>query len=94
MVIELAAFLAVSNFNNGAKALMFVLEELNIDPGCRCIAACQKFDYDRICHSIRKSTEPAKKRRKHLRNWKKDILKLLKQEKDHLMRLVETVTKH
>lgn len=61
VVVELAAFLAVSHFNNGAKTLMFVLEELDIDPGCHCIAACQKLDYKRIRHLIHKSTEPAKK---------------------------------
>ena len=68
---RMATSLAISHFNDGAKALIFILEELDIDPGCHCIAACQKLDYNRVRHSIRKSSEQAKKRRKHLRNWKK-----------------------
>ena len=71
VVVELAAFLAISHFNDGAKALIFILEELGIDPGCHCIAACHKLDYNRVRHFIRKSSEQAKKRRKQLRNWKK-----------------------
>ena len=71
VVVELAAFLAISHFNDGAKALIFILEELGIDAGCHCIAACHKLDYNRVRHSMRKSSGQAKKRRKHLRNWKK-----------------------
>ena len=70
MVLELAAFLAISHFNDGATALIFILEELGIDPGCHCIAACHKLDYNRVRNFIHKSSEKAKKRRKHLKNWK------------------------
>ena len=96
--MELAAFLAISHFNDGAKALIFILEELGIDPGCHCIAACHKVDYNRVHHSIRKSSEQAKKAENTLEIGRKDIRKLLKQERDHLLRLVPSkvlsVTKH
>ena len=70
-VVELATFLAVAHFNDGAASLLLVLEELGIAPGVHSVAACDKLDSTRIRHSNRKSSEPAKKRRKQLRNWKK-----------------------
>lgn len=63
--------------------MIFILEEL---------------DYNRVRHSIRKSSEQAKKGENTLETGRKGILKLLKQDRDHLMRLVPskvlTVTKH
>lgn len=70
-VVELATFLAVAHFNDGAVSLITILKELGIAPGVHCVAACSKLDYNRIRHSRRKSSEAAKKRRKQLRNWKR-----------------------
>ena len=70
-VIELATFLAVAHFNDGAASLLLDLQELGIAPGVHSVAACDKLDSTRMHHSNRKSSEPAKKRRKQLRNWEK-----------------------
>jgi len=49
VVVEFTAvFLAANHFNDGAKALIFSLEELDIDPGCHWIATCQKLEYNRV----------------------------------------------
>ena len=69
--VELATFLAVAHFNDGSSVLNDVLKELDIIPGRHCKKACAKLESDRIRHSRRKSGEPARKRRKQLRNWRK-----------------------
>lgn len=76
-VVELATFLAVSHFNDGASSLINILQGLGIAPGVHCVAACSKLDYNRIRHSSRKRSEAAKKRRKQLRNWKKGYTETL-----------------
>ena len=43
--VELATFLALSHFNDGAKAIMCVLKELVIAPGTHCRDACAKLDH-------------------------------------------------
>ena len=69
--VELATFLALCHFNDGAKAIICVLKELGIVPGTHCRDACAKLDHRRLSHSERKGGAEAKKRRKQLRNWKK-----------------------
>ena len=69
--LELATFLAVAHFNDGSSVLTNVLKELDIIPGRHCKKACAKLESDRIRHSRRKSGEPARRRRKQLRNWRK-----------------------
>ena len=70
VVVELAVFLVVSHFNDGAVSIISVLQELGIYPGQHCIMASQKLDHNRLRHSRRKSSERAKSRRKQLRNLK------------------------
>lgn len=77
--VELATFLAVGYFNDGAQTLVSVLEELGITPGCHCRKACRKLDHDRIRHSRRKSGEASKKRRKQLRNFRKGFTETLEE---------------
>lgn len=74
VVVELAVFLAVSHFNDGAVSIISVLQELGIYPGQHCITASQKLDHNRLRHSRRKSSERAKSRRKQLRNLKKGYI--------------------
>ena len=69
--VELATFLALCHFNDGAKAITCVLKELGIEPGSHCRNGCAKLDHRRLSHSERKGSAEAKKRRKDLRNWKK-----------------------
>lgn len=68
-VVELAVFLAVSHFNDGAMSIGSIPQELGIYPGLHCIRASTKLDHNRLRHSRRKSSQEAKKRRK-LRNLK------------------------
>ena len=44
VVVELAVFLAVSHFNDGAVSIISVLQELGIYPGQYFIMASQKLD--------------------------------------------------
>ena len=69
--VEVAVFLAVSSFNDGAGSISLVLEELGISPGVHCENACSKLDHDRLRHARRKSSEHSQKRRRQIRNWKK-----------------------
>ena len=69
--VQLATFLAVSHFNDGTKALEYVLNELCIVPGVHCRNACTKLGQRRLKQSQRKSTDGAKQRKKQLGNWKK-----------------------
>lgn len=41
-VVELAAYLAVCHFNDGAMSICSVLHELGIYPGLHCIRACKQ----------------------------------------------------
>lgn len=72
-VVELAVFLAVSHFNDGAMSIGSIPQELGIYPGLHCIRASTKLDHNRLRHSRRKSSQEAKKRRK-LRNLKKGYI--------------------
>ena len=69
--VELAVYLAVSHFNDGAGSIILVLQELGISAGVHCKNMCHKLDHDRLRHARRKSTEHSKKRRRDIRNWKK-----------------------
>ena len=69
--VELAVFLAVSHFNDGAGSISLVLQKLGINPGVHCKNACKKLDHNRLRHSRRKSAEHSKKRRRQIRNFKK-----------------------
>ena len=69
--VELAAYLAVSHFNDGSDSVKLVLKELGITPGLHCSEACKKLDYNRLRHARRKSSDQSKERRKQIRNWKK-----------------------
>jgi len=69
--VELAAYLAVSYYNDGAISIMHVLKELGITPGFHCKQACEKLDCNRQCHARRKSSDNSRERRKKLRNYKK-----------------------
>ena len=62
--VELATFLAVGYFRNGAQTLLSVLENLGITPGCHCRKACRKLDRDRIGHSCRKKWRTLKEKEK------------------------------
>lgn len=73
-IVELATFLAVSNFNDGAISISLVLQELGIEPGVNCISANKKLDNNRLRNSNYKSLESTRKRRKQLRNFKKGYI--------------------
>ena len=45
-IVELSTFLAVGIFNNGAKAILDVLGNLGIKPGCQTKKCLKKIDYD------------------------------------------------
>ena len=70
-IVELAVYLAVSHFNDGAGSIILVLQELGISAGVHCKNMCYKLDHDRLRHAHRKSTEHSKKTRRDIRNWKK-----------------------
>ncbi len=42
---ELAVFLVVAHFHNGAGSIILVLQELGISPGAHCKNACHKLDH-------------------------------------------------
>ena len=63
--VELAAYLAVSHFNDGSDSITLVLKELGITPRLHCSEACKKLDYNRLHHARRKSSDQSKERRKH-----------------------------
>eukprot|EP00112_Aurelia_sp_Birch-Aquarium-sp1_P008149 Seg1894.4 transcript_id=Seg1894.4/GoldUCD/mRNA.D3Y31 product="hypothetical protein" protein_id=Seg1894.4/GoldUCD/D3Y31 len=75
--VELATYLAVGIFNDGAGSLLGVLEGLGIQPGVHCVNACKKLDRERLYHSVYKSSEKAKKRRRVIRNKKKGFAEAL-----------------
>ena len=75
--VELAVFLAVSHFNDGACSISLVLQKLGINPGVHCKNACKKRDHNRLRHSRRKSAEHSKKRRRQIRNFKKGYTETL-----------------
>jgi hypothetical protein len=72
--VELATFLAVGIFNNGAKAILDILENLGIKPGCQTKKCLKKIDYDRLRHSTRKSSDKQKNKRKKIRQRKKGYI--------------------
>ena len=69
--VELAAYLAVGHYNDGAQMLVDTIEELGIEPGAHCEAAARKLDKERIYHPDKKNTKEAKKRRRTIRSRKK-----------------------
>ena len=60
--VELAGYLTVSHFNNGATSIKCVLKELGVTPGPHCNQASKKLDYNRERHARRKSSDGSKKR--------------------------------
>ena len=75
--VELAAFLAVSNVNDGAGSIILVLQKYGINPGVYCKNACNEHDHDRLRHAYRKRSEHSKNR-KQIWNWKKGYTDTLK----------------
>ena len=75
--VETATFLAVSHFNDGSKCLLSVLKQLGIVPGVYCEKSSVKLDDVQICHSQRKSREPAKKGHQQLCKLKKGYIATL-----------------
>ena len=62
--VKLATFLAVGIFNNEAKAIPDVLENLGIKPGCETKKCFKRIDHDRLRHSVRKSSDKQKKEKR------------------------------
>ena len=69
--VELSTHLAIAHFNDGSSAIMNLTEEIGIDPRRFCKRSRKALDSSRICHSIVKSSDKAKTRRKAIRNGKK-----------------------
>ena len=69
--VELATYLAIGHFNDGAKTISSILEELQIDSGVHCRKAWKSLDKARIYHGSYCSSEKAKRRRRAIRNKKK-----------------------
>lgn len=69
--MELGVYDAVSHFNMGSKAIIDLLNLLNITPGKYTEAACQLEDKSRVSLAEYKSTSKVKKRRKVIRGLKK-----------------------
>ena len=69
--VEIATYLAIGIFNDGAKTIMDVLQKLGLEPGLHCLAACKKIDRKRMLFAKVKSAEKAKSRRRAIRNKKK-----------------------
>ena len=86
--VELAAYLAVSHYNDGAISIMCVLKELGITPGLHFKQACKKQDYTRQRHARRKSSEKSKERRKILETIRRATVTIWKHLKEnHCMKL-------
>ena len=62
---------AVISFNDGAKGLLPVFDQLGIEPGYYTIESGTRVDLERIKQSDRKSTDGVKARRKTLRAIRK-----------------------
>ena len=62
---------AVYSFNDGAKGLLPVFDQLGIEPGYYTIESGTRVDLERIKQSDRKSTDGVKARRKTLRAIRK-----------------------
>ena len=90
--VELAVFLAVSHFNDGASSISLVLQKLGINPGVHCKKACKKVDHDRLRHSRRKSAEHSKKRRRQIKNLKKGYTDTLEALEGPTMKLESFTT--
>ena len=75
--VELAVFLAVSHFNDGAGSISLVLKKLGINPRVHCKSVCKKPDHNRLRHSCRKRAEHSKKTRRQIRNFKKGYTETL-----------------
>ena len=69
--VEIAAHLAIAVFNDGGKAIVNVLESLEIEPGAYCKSFFKQLDKRRLYHASYKSGEKAKKRRKGIRSRKR-----------------------
>ena len=72
--VELATYLAVGCFNDGAKTIVNVLEGLGIKAGIHTKKACRKQDFTRLHHSAQKASDRQKKRRKQIRQRKKGYI--------------------
>eukprot|EP00112_Aurelia_sp_Birch-Aquarium-sp1_P011438 Seg2406.1 transcript_id=Seg2406.1/GoldUCD/mRNA.D3Y31 product="hypothetical protein" protein_id=Seg2406.1/GoldUCD/D3Y31 len=69
--VQLAVYLAVGHYNDGANMLIQTIKELGIMPGAHCEAAARKLDKERIYYSDKKNMDQAKKRRRAIRHKKK-----------------------
>ena len=85
--VELVTFLAVGIFNDGAKAIVHILENLGIKPGFQTKKCLEKIDFDRLRHSVRKSSEKQKNKRKKIRQTKKGYIDGLSEKKAPNMKL-------
>ena len=55
-------------------AILAVLENLGIKPGCQTKKCLKRIDYDRLRHSVRKSSDKQKNKRKKIRQTKKGYI--------------------
>ena len=69
--VKMSVYLAIANFNDGASAIIKILQELGVEPRSFCKRTCRNLDLSRIYHSEVKGSEKAKKRRRTIRNKKK-----------------------
>ena len=70
-LLEMGLYDAISHFNIGTRAVLLLLEALNINPGKYTEDGCKSLDQDRILGAEYKETEVRKRRRKVLRGQKK-----------------------
>ena len=84
IVIEDAAYSAVSYFNDGCNSIINVMDKLGIKPGIFTINACNERDKTRIRNSEHKNTDAQKKRRKHIRAVRKGIMDSIKDKEGNV----------
>ena len=65
-MIEEATYSAISHFNDGRCSILNLLESLGIEAGRFSVEHCMHQNNVRLRSSGRKSSEQAKKQRKHL----------------------------
>ena len=66
-VLEIAAYSAAIEFNDGPTGICKVADSLGLGSGKFMVSSCSKSDKERIKAMERKCTESAKKRRKMLK---------------------------
>ena len=70
-VFEIGIFEAVSNFNDGATAIVNVLQHCGLEPGMHTLRHCEEIDKSRIASSDYQQKEISKLSRKRLRRKRK-----------------------